>query len=73
MSFWERIKETISGVGNHSASSKDTSRYAFIDVEVSIKERRVRDIGALRWDNSVFHSCNKQKLIEFLGNVDFLC
>ena len=73
MSFWDRIKETISGVGNHSASSKDTSRYAFIDVEVSIKERRVRDIGALRWDNSVFHSCNKQKLIEFLGNVDFLC
>lgn len=73
MSFWDRIIETISGTENHSASSKDTSRYAFIDVEVSIKERRVRDIGALRWDNSVFHSCNKQKLIEFLGNVDFLC
>ena len=61
MSFWNRIIETISGVENHSVlykeKSRDASRYAFLDVEVSVKERRVRDIGALRWDNSVFHSC----------------
>lgn len=77
MSFWNRIIETISGVENHSVlykeKSRDASRYAFLDVEVSVKERRVRDIGALRWDNSVFHSCNKQELVEFLNEVDFLC
>lgn len=77
MSFWNKIIESISGTANHPAVPKevfrDTSRYAFVDVEVGLKNRKIHDIGVLRWDEAIFHSVNKQELFDFLENVDFIC
>ncbi len=44
-----------------------------MDVEVGIKDKRIHDIGAWRWDGATFHSADKQALMEFLKNVDYIC
>ena len=75
MSLWERIKKTISDTVDNPAKSvfRDASRYAFIDVEVGLKDHRIHDIGALRWDRAIFHATNKSELLLFLKDVDFVC
>ncbi len=75
MSFWDKIIRSISDTENNSAKTVplDASRYAFIDVEVGIKDHRIHDIGALRWDNAIFHSANKNELPGFLNGVDYVC
>lgn len=49
------------------------SRYAFVDVETGVKDRKVHDIGALRWDGACFHSANKRELMDFLRDVEYVC
>lgn len=77
MSFWNRIINTFNGAENRSARSReasyDASRYCFVDVEVGLRDKKIHDIGALRWDGAVFHSANKQELMDFLKGVDFVC
>lgn len=74
MSFWSKFIETIGGE-NHSQEevSNDASRYAFVDVEVGLKDKRIHDIGILRWDGAKYHSADKRAAISFLGDVDFVC
>lgn len=75
MSLWDKIKKSIIDTIDNPAKpvSRDVSRYAFIDVEVSMKDNRIHDIGAMRWDGAIFHSANKRELLEFLKGVDFVC
>ena len=75
MSLWNRIKKSISDTVDNPAKpiSHDASRYAFIDVEVGMKDHRIHDIGALRWDRAIFHSANKRELLDYLKDVDFVC
>lgn len=77
MSFWNRIIDTINGTDSRLSRLRkvpyDASRYCFVDVEVGLKDNRIHDIGALRWDGAVFHSANKQELRIFLRDVDFVC
>lgn len=74
MSFWSKFIETIGGE-NHSQQevSNDASRYAFVDVEVGLKDKRIHDIGILRWDGAKYHSAGKRAAISFLEDVDFVC
>lgn len=74
MSFWSKFIETIGGE-NHSQEevSNDASRYAFVDVEVGLKDKRIHDIGILRWDGAKYHSADKKAAISFLEDVDFVC
>lgn len=74
MSFWSKFIETIGGE-NYSREevSNDTSRYAFVDVEVGLKDKRIHDIGILRWDGAKYHSADKRAAISFLEDVDFVC
>lgn len=74
MSFWSKFIETIGGE-NHSQEevSNDASRYAFVDVEVGLKDKRIHDIGILRWDGAKYHSADKRAAISFLEDVDFVC
>lgn len=74
MSFWSKFIETIGGE-NHSQQevSNDASRYAFVDVEVGLKDKRIHDIGILRWDGAKYHSADKRAAISFLEDVDFVC
>ena len=53
----------------------DASKVAFVDAEVGLKDHKVHDIGALRYDGATFHQADKQKLLEFLEDktVDFVC
>ena len=77
MSLWDRIIESVSSSDRKNAlrreSSRDASRYAFVDVEVGVKDKKIHDIGALRWDGTPFHSADKRALVTFLADVDFIC
>lgn len=59
---------------SHSGKeSADSSRYGFVDVEVGLHDKKIHDIGTIRWDGAVYHSADKQGLLTFLKNVDFVC
>lgn len=74
MSFWSKFIETIGGESNSQEEvSRDASRYAFVDVEVGLKDKRIHDIGILRWDGAKYHSADKKAAISFLEDVDFVC
>lgn len=77
MSFWDKIIEGFNGSAkkrSHSQDvSHDASRYAFIDIEVGVKDHKIHDIGALRHDGGIFHSAIKHDLLDFLKDVDFIC
>lgn len=77
MSFWNRIIETISGGETQAATTRevshDASRYVFVDVEVGVSDKKIHDIGALRWDGAVYHSADKHGLMNFLKDADFVC
>ena len=47
--------------------------WAIVDVEVSLSDHKIHDIGALRYDGAIYHGCNKEELMGFLRNVDYLC
>lgn len=74
MSFWRKV---IGSFGDRRPSnaevSRDASRWAFVDVEVGLKDKRIHDIGILRWDDAKFHSGRKKEAKEFLDGVDFIC
>ena len=80
MSIWSRLmgirkaedkKEVIS---KQSVSvSHDASHYALVDVEVGLKDHKVHDIGALRYDGATYHKTSRDELLEFLDNVDYVC
>lgn len=74
MSFWRKV---IGSLGDRRPSnaevSRDASRWAFVDVEVGLKDKRIHDIGILRWDDAKFHSGRKKEAKEFLDGVDFIC
>lgn len=52
---------------------RNTSRYAFVDAEVSVRDHKVHDIGAVRYDGAVYHGASKVELIRFLDRVDYVC
>ena len=47
--------------------------WAIVDVEVSMSDHKIHDIGALRYDGAVYHGCKKEDLFDFLHSVNFLC
>ena len=47
--------------------------WAIVDVEVSLSDHKIHDIGALRYDGAVYHGCKKEDLFAFLNSVNFLC
>lgn len=79
MSIWSRIIESIGGEEKipsdslRNGVSHDSSRYAFVDVEVGVKDGKVHDVGALKWDGATFHSANKREAVQFLEGVDYVC
>lgn len=53
----------------------DANKWAFVDTEVGLKDHKIHDIGALRYDGTTFHKNDKTSLVQFLteANVDFIC
>ena len=80
MSIWSKIKGFMDADSRNSTMNKkesyksyDSSRYAIIDVEVGLKDNKIHDIGALRYDNAIFHNASKKEFYDFIDNVDYLC
>lgn len=63
------------GKGNAAIKERDSSKYVFIDTEITIKTHKIIDIGALRHDGTTFHKASKAELINFIkeSNADFVC
>lgn len=60
MPFWDRFKRNTESVSN------DILRYAFVDAEVGLRDHKVHDIAALRFDETRYHQASKDDLIRFL-------
>ena len=80
MSIWSRLigikkTEDINNIiGNKTTSVPyDASRYTIIDIEVSLKGRKIHDIGALRYDGATYHKASKEELFEFINDTDYIC
>lgn len=79
MSIWDKFKglirntEDANCIVEKKRTSYDASRCAFVDVEVGWKDKKIHDIGALRYDDAIFHHVSRNELISFLKDVDFLC
>lgn len=77
MSLWNTIMDRLNGADNGPVDSGrvsyDASRYGFVDIEVGLKDRKIHDIGAIRWDGAMFHSADRRELLEFLKGTDFVC
>ncbi len=77
MSIWSKIIESVSGNGGTSAESievsRDAARYAFVDCEVGVNDKKIHDIGSIRWDGAIFHSADRHTALQFLEGVDFVC
>lgn len=79
MSIWSKIRglidndSTNNNTTSHYKNSYDSSRYAMIDVEVGLKDRKIHDIGALRYDDAIFHKSSKKDFLDFISDVDYLC
>ena len=62
MSIWSSFIK-LKGAGeeknstdrNYAPASYDAFRYAIVDVEVGLKDHKIHDIGALRYDGAVYH------------------
>lgn len=76
MSIWSKIIESVRNDVSASFNkevSRDASKYAIVDCEVGMKDKRVHDIGALRWDGATFHSADRNAMNLFLDDVNFVC
>ncbi len=81
MSFWSKYirsqganQDTVNNsIQGTPIEVRDASRYAIIDTEVGINDHKIHDIGALRFDNAVFHNTSTTSLFKFLDHVDYLC
>ena len=80
MSIWGKIIGIWNADGFDKAVGDEISpvpheppRYAIVDVEVGLKDRKIHDIGALRDDGAIFHKTSKKELSEFLRDVDYVC
>ena len=78
MSIFDKIMNTISGDDfrlpiRQRETPKDASHYALVDVEVGVKDNKIHDIGAIRWDGAVFHSANRNELLRFIKGADYIC
>ena len=50
-----------------------TNKIVFIDTEVTIKEKKVCDIGAIKDRNVVFHSASISQFYHFIADAKFIC
>ena len=47
--------------------------WAIVDVEVGMSDRKVHDIGVLRYDRAVYHGCVMRDMADFLRDVEYVC
>lgn len=78
MSIWSRLMEFKNTDDNKNIDSSDSisydsSSYAFVDVEVGVKDHAIHDIGAIRHDGQTFHKVSRDELLGFIADIDYVC
>ena len=78
MSIFSRLFERKNNLTVSSDIKKKDARsrnIAFVDTEVGLKDHKIHDIGALRYDGATFHQASQTALNKFLqeGKVDYIC
>ncbi|MDD7606241.1 MAG: RecQ family ATP-dependent DNA helicase, partial [Prevotellaceae bacterium] len=80
MPIWDKILKavdrTLASDANRSGENSPVLRaehYALVDTEVGLRDHKIHDIGALRYDGAVYHDASQQGLELFLSDVDYLC
>lgn len=80
MSIWSRLmgnrnsNDVVEVVSNtNTPVVRDASKYVFVDVEVGVKDHKIHDIGALRYDGAIFHKASKEELLGFITGIDYVC
>ena len=67
MSVWDRFRKKT------ETSPEQPVKYAIVDAEVGVKDHRVHDIGALRFDGAYFHKSSKSEFLFFIKGIDYIC
>lgn len=80
MSIWSKLigirktEDRNNVIGNQGTPTPCSAlRYAIIDIEVGRKGNTIHDIGALKYDGSIFHKASKAELFDFLNDIDYVC
>ena len=79
MSVWDRLMRIWNAEGKEAEVQEgipvpeSLPRYALVDAEVGIKDRKVHDIGAIRDDGAVYHGASKEELFGFLAGMRYVC
>ena len=60
-------------IDSSDSISYDSSSYAFVDVEVGVKDHAIHDIGAIRHDGQTFHKVSRDELLGFIADIDYVC
>ena len=70
MSIWSRFigtrksEETNNVIGNQiHMCHMMPSRYAIVDVEIGLKDHKIKDIGELLHDGAIYHKTSKEEII----------
>ena len=45
----------------------------FIDAEIGVEDQKIHDLGALREDQTCFHSGSVQDFLAFIADADYVC
>lgn len=45
----------------------------FIDAEISVEDKKIQDLGAVKDDRTYFHSASIRDFISFISGADFIC
>lgn len=56
-----------------SSPTQYISHFILVDVEVSLQDHKLHDIGALKSDGATFHQASKEAFYEFCKGTTFLC
>lgn len=74
MSIFDKIFERVeSNFESYLQPISNPEHYAIIDIEVGVKDHKIHDIGAIRYDGAIYHSASKEGLMDFLKGVDYVC
>lgn len=60
-------------IDSSDSISYDSSSYAFVDVEVGVKDHAIHDIGAIRYDGQTFHKASREDVLGFIADMDYVC
>lgn len=70
----KNTKEKNKRMSGETATERCSAlHYAIVDVEVGMKDQKIHDIGALRFDDATFHKNSKEELFSFLTDIPFIC